>query len=304
MRWRLRDAKQSTETMRRLFLSAFFFALTFNVAVGQDLPVVSAEWLVAHRAEVQVVHVGSTIAPYLEARISGAQHLPFSAVAVSRDGFINILPVQETARAAYQAAGISASRRVVLYGEMNGLAASRAFFALEAFGHPSVSVLDGGLAAWRDAGGSVESGEAPTPEPGDFQPVLRPDLLVDAEYVEEVRGSPQVFLLDARPAAQFSGAEPGDPSIQRPGHIPGAVNLFWQDAVQENGRLRSRENLVAWYAEAGFLPEKRVVAYCRTGVMGSHAYWVGRTLGLSPVLYDPSFTHWSNQTTYPVQTIP
>lgn len=293
-----------TKPMIRFFLSLFLLALSVRGVVGQDLPVVSAEWLLAHRAEVQVIHVGPTNAPFLEARIPGTQHLPFSAVAVSRDGYVNILPVQETARVAYQAAGISASRRVVLYGEMNGLAASRAFFALEAFGHPSVSVLDGGFQAWRDAGGAVESGEAPAPEPGDFEPVLRPDLLVDAEYVEEVRSSPTVFLLDARPAAQFSGAEPGDPSIQRPGHIPGAVNLFWQHAVQENGHLRSRDDLVAWYTEAGFSPEKRVVAYCRTGVMGSHAYWVGRTLGLSPVLYDPSYTHWSNQTSYPVQTIP
>lgn len=281
-----------------------FWALSAHVALGQDLPVVSAEWLQTHRDEVHVVHVGPNNTAFLEARIPGAVHLPFSAVAVNRDGYVNILPLPDVAQAAYQAAGIDAERRVVLYGEMNGLAAARAFFALEAFGHPSVSVLDGGLAAWRDAGGEVESGEAPTPTPGTFVPALRPGLVVDADFVEGARTSPEVFLLDARPAAQYSGAEPGDPSIQRPGHIPGAKNLFWQQAVQQDGRFRSREELLAWYQEAGFTPDQQVVAYCRTGVMGSHAYLVARWLGFSPVLYDASFTHWSNQTSYPVQTLP
>jgi len=288
--------------MHRFLL--IFFTLLAQTAVGQDRLVVSAEWLLSHRADVHIVHVGPTNAPYVEARIPGASHLPFHAVAVNRDGYVNILPLPEDARAAFQAAGLSAARPVVLYGEMNGLAAARAFFALEAFGHRDVSVLDGGFAAWRDAGGEVETGEAPSPPPGDFVPILRRELLVDADFVEQERVSPEVFLLDARPAAQFTGADPGDPSIERPGHIPGAANLFWQDALKEDGRFRSREDLLLWYERAGYSGDNLLIAYCRTGVMGSHAYLVARWLGFIPVLYDASYTNWSNQTTYPVQTIP
>lgn len=286
----------------RALLPLLLAALLAGCATVREAPeprtradlLVSAEWLADHLGEpdLAVLHVGPDSSAYLAGHVPGARFLPLSAVAEDRDDQLNLLPSEAALKEAFEMAGVSDGDHVVLYGDMNGLAAARAFFALDVHGHGRVSVLDGGLGAWRAAGGAV-SAEAPTARRGSFSPRLRADRVVDAAWVEARRGDPEVVLVDARPAAEHTGEMPGE-GIQRPGHIPGSVGLFWREDVREDGTLRAR------YAAAGVLPGREVVTYCRTGVQASYAYFVARLLGLSPRLYDGSFHDWSNNTDYPV----
>src|SRR5690606_29075003 len=110
-----------------------------------------------------------------------------------------------------------------------------------------------------------------------------------------------VAILDARPPAQFSGEEPGD-AVARPGHIPGARNVFWQTLVEstENPRLKDEAELRRIFEEAGVDPGDTVVAYCRTGGQASFLYAVAKHLGYDVRLYDGSFVDWS-RTEYPVE---
>ena len=266
-------------------------------------PLVSAAELAAGIDGAVVVHVARDRADYDAGHVPGARFLPFSAVAAERDGVPNVLPPVADVRAAFEAVGVSDGARVVLYGDLDGLAAARALYALDVVGHASAAVLDGGLAAWRRAGQGVST-DGPGPvEPGTL--TARPaDVTATASDVRALLGPAaegRAALVDARPADQYTGETPGG-GVTRPGHVPGAVSLFWKDDLRADGTLRPLDELRVRYAAAGVAPGEPVVAYCRTGVQAAHAYLVARLLGLRPRLYDGSFFEWSNRTDYPVRT--
>lgn len=264
--------------------------------VRSDL-LLSASELAEVLNDVTILHVGRDSTSYLQSHVPGAVFFPLSAVAVNRDSMLNVLPSVTEVEAAFEAAGVSDDRRVVLYGDMNGLAAARAFFALDVIGHQRKSLLDGGLAAWKAAGQPV-SREVPVRRRGNITPQLRPAIVLDSPTVNNRRIRERTLLIDARPRAQYTGENPGT-GIQRPGHIPQAVSLFWQEDLTEEGLLDPPDSLHARYAAAGVSPDRHLITYCRTGMQSSFTYFVLRYLGYDPVMYDGSYHDWSNNTRYP-----
>jgi len=197
-----------------------------------------------------VLHVGRDRTSYDAGHIPGARFLPLSAIVIERDGVPNELPPVDALDQAFEAVGVSDDSRVVVYGDLGGLAAARAFFTLDFLGRPP-AVLNGGLGAWRAAGRPVETA-APAARRGSFTPRPRPEMVVDAEWVRSHLRDTTVAFIDARPPEQYSGVEPGE-GVQRPGHIPGARNLFWQNTIVSpaNPVLRSPDVLRALYRLAG-----------------------------------------------------
>ena len=197
-----------------------------------------------------ILHVSRDRAGYDAGHVPGARFLALSSIVTERGGVPNELPSTEALDDAFEAVGVSDNSRVVVYGDLGGLAAARAFFTLDYLGRPP-AVLDGGLEAWRAAGQPVVTA-APAARRGSFTPRLHPELVVDAEWVRGHLRDSTVAFIDARPPEQFSGAEPGE-GVTRPGHIPGARNLFWQNTVASaaNPVLRSPEVLRALYRLAG-----------------------------------------------------
>jgi thiosulfate/3-mercaptopyruvate sulfurtransferase len=263
---------------------------------------VSADRLAAQRElpNVVVLHVARQRDHFEEGHIPGARFLPLSTFAVNRDGQLNLLPDAADLRRDLEEAGVGDGDRVVVYGDFEGLAAARAFFALDVHGI-DVAVLDGGLDAWQAAGHAVTIEETPPADRGSLTLDLDASQVLLADDVATRLDREETVLVDARPPAQHTGAEAGE-AVPRPGHIPGSVNLFWEDDLREDGTLRPVAELRARYAAAGVTPEREVVTYCRTGVQASHAYLVTRLIGLDPLIYDGSFHDWSNNTDYPVAT--
>lgn len=111
-------------------------------------------------------------------------------------------------------------------------------------------------------------------------------MIVDAAWVHARLDAPDIVLIDARPPAEFSGETPGE-GIGRPGHIPGARNVFWRTLVRsaDDSRLKDDEELRRIFADAGVGPGDTIVAYCRTGGQSSFLYAVARHLGYDVVLY-------------------
>jgi thiosulfate/3-mercaptopyruvate sulfurtransferase len=192
----------------------------------------------------------------------------------------------------FRAAGVGAGSHVVVYGAP--LLAARAFYTLEYLGHPRVALLDGGLPAWLASGGDVATGPPATPAPGDFRAAVDGHRLVDAEWVAARLDDPTITLVDARPLPQFTGEVGGD-GIPRPGHIPGARHLFWEDLLDgaEPPLLRDEATLRARFRNAGIPATGSIVAYCRTGIQASYLYFVARYLGYDVTMYDGSFSDWS-----------
>ncbi|HEX6135686.1 MAG TPA: rhodanese-like domain-containing protein [Longimicrobiales bacterium] len=226
-----------------------------------------------------------------------AVFVPFSTFSVERDGIPNEFPPADSLAALLEAAGVRGERFVIVG---DPIPAGRAYAAFDWLGlGDRAALLDGGPA-------TIQSLPAPTGAARDTAaPELdidvRGDMIVDAAWVHEHLDDPNVAILDARPPAEYSGETPGE-GIDRPGHIPGARNVFWQTLVEsaENPRLKDEATLRRVFEQAGVGPGTTVVAYCRTGGQASFLYTVARHLGYDVRLYDGSYIDWS-RTDYPVE---
>jgi thiosulfate/3-mercaptopyruvate sulfurtransferase len=177
--------------------------------------------------------------------------------------------------------------------------AARVYWTLKVAGHPAVSILDGGFAAWRAASYPVESGKRP-PSPKIFTARLDDSLLAPGSEVEVLEKSGSgATLLDARPVGYFAGKEKA-PSAKAYGHIPGALNLdsatFYDPA---SNRLRPKDQLAAIAAR---LPAGPVVTYCNTGHWAATDWFVLAVILDRPNvrLYDGSMAEWTADARRPV----
>lgn len=230
---------------------------------------------------------------YLAGHIPGAAFLDLDAdiTGVPGPGGRHPLPEAGALQASLRAAGVRAGKKVVVYDFGDGMAAARLWWTLRWAGHPAVSVLDGGLAAWEEAGQQLEPG-APSVEPGDLtvQPGGMPVL--DAEAAADAARTG--VLIDARAPVRYRGEqEPIDPVA---GHIPGAVNVPYAQLVDETGRLLPPQRLRA------VLPSGPVAgAYCGSGVTAAHTVLALEAAGLAPAsLYVGSWSDWVSDPSRPV----
>jgi len=197
--------------------------------------------------------------------------------------------------------GVRSSVPVVVYDGSDSMSAARCWWLLTYFGHPHVALLDGGLAAWIEAGGAIETGPADRPaRSGDFEPAPGRLPLLDAEGVAELARSG--VLLDARAGERYRGeVEPIDAVA---GHIPGAVSAPTTENLDASGRWRSPEELRRRFAAFGLQPaagaRRDVGAYCGSGVTAAHEVFALTLAGIDAGLYVGSWSEWSRDTSRPV----
>lgn len=202
------------------------------------------------------------------------------------------LPDPDTFGLAMRAAGVRADRPVVVYDDWAGHAAARAWWLLRHHGHPSVRLLDGAYAAWRDSGAPVETGPVEV-EPGDFEPAPGCSRLVEADQVPGV-----AVLVDARAPERYRGdVEPVDPVA---GHVPGAVNVPTSANLGPDGRFRPPAELAEVYAAVGAVPGADVAAYCGSGVTACHDVLAMAVAGVDAALYAGSWSGWITDATRPI----
>ncbi|MFD6701044.1 MULTISPECIES: sulfurtransferase [unclassified Microbacterium] len=208
------------------------------------------------------------------------------------------LPSDDALAEAARRWGIRQGQTVVVYDDSRSLPASRAWWALRRAGIADVRVLDGGLGAWRAAGGEIEQGEV-VPELGDVV-LSRPGTadVLDTDQVAEWGG----VLLDARAPERFRGeTEPIDPVA---GHIPGARNLPISELLTADGRFRSPAEIVAAFEAVGAGEEVPIAAYCGSGVTAAQLALAGALIGREVTVYPGSWSAWSNTPGRPVEVGP
>lgn len=271
---------------------------------GRDAPaMVSADesatidLFVDEPAAAQLVFVGGDTMGGPAER-AGAVFVPLSTFSVERDGIPNEFPPADSMTRLLEEAGVGGDEFVIV-GEP--IPAGRAYAAFDRLGlGDRTALLDGGPAAL--ASPSPNGGAPAGDDDGaELDVDVNEDMIVDAGWVHERLDDPAVAILDARPPAEYSGETPGE-GIDRPGHIPGARNLFWETLVEssDDPRLRDEAELRSLFEEAGVGPDDTIVSYCRTGGQASFLYTVARHLGYDVRLYDGSFVDWS-RTDYPVE---
>ncbi|MET8692199.1 sulfurtransferase [Streptomyces bauhiniae] len=244
-------------------------------------------------------------APAFDARAAyAAGHLP-GAVFVDLDRELaappgprgrHPLPDLAEFGAAMRRAGVSAGTPVVVYDGGQGWAAARAWWLLQATGHPNVRVLDGGLTAWE----GPLSAEVPTPAQGDFAPLPEATGVLDADSAAELAGSG--VLLDARAGERYRGEV--EPIDRVGGHIPGALSAPTMENVGPDGRFLPAADLRDRFKALGVSGDAPVGVYCGSGVSAAHEALALAIAGIPAALYVGSWSEWSDDPSRPVAVGP
>ncbi len=232
-------------------------------------------------------------------RAYAAGHLPgafflhcdrdLSGPATGRNGR-HPLPDPAVLAARLGACGVGPGTQVVAYDDAQGMIAGRLWWLLRWLGHTPVAVLDGGLGAWQEAGGALST-EPPQAAAAAFA-VAPGAATVDAVTVQARIGKPGTLLVDARSPDRFRGEnETIDPVG---GHIPGAVNRFFRDNLQADGRFKPAAALrQEWAARLAEVPASQVVHQCGSGVSACHNLLAMEIAGFSGSrLYPGSWSEW------------
>lgn len=202
--------------------------------------------------------------------------------------------------------GIANDDTVILYGGNNNWFAAYAYWYFKLYGHQDVKLLDGGRKKWELDARPLSSDAVI--RPGTSYTANDPDNTIRAFRDEVIAAIGVTNLVDVRSPDEFSGkilapAHLPQEQSQRPGHIPGAINVPWSKAANEDGTFKSDENLAKLYAEAGLDGGKETIAYCRIGERSSHTWFVlQELLGHTNVKnYDGSWTEYGSLVGAPIE---
>jgi thiosulfate/3-mercaptopyruvate sulfurtransferase len=205
------------------------------------------------------------------------------------------MPSPEQFAAAMEALGVSDDSRVVLYDASGSVWAARVWWMLRWIGFDRAALLDGGLNAWT-AGGRALSTEPADRPAGQLTVRLRPQLIADRDEVLASIGDESVTLIDSLPPAHYRGEMT---MYERPGHIPGAVNIPVFSAIDEAGHYRSLDELATLFEGDR---DGRAITYCGGGIAASSNAFVMTRLGFTDVaVYAASLQEWTADPDNPMQ---
>jgi thiosulfate/3-mercaptopyruvate sulfurtransferase len=239
-------------------------------------------------------------ADYERAHIPGAAFLDqMGALSDPRSGLGFTLPDAQTLEAALREAGISNVHRIVIYSAGHLMWATRAWWLLHYAGHDRVSVLNGGLDAWRAAGGKVVSGPHDYPR-GSMSVNPRRHRFAGQKEVLDAIGVPGICTVNALAPDVYSGT--AAMSYGRKGHITGSINLHY-DELLDGGRFRSAAALDSALGQRGLLGADRVIAYCGGGISATIDAFACLLVGKEEVaVYDGSMSEWVRDAALPMTT--
>jgi thiosulfate/3-mercaptopyruvate sulfurtransferase len=279
-------------------------------ATGYAKPdvLVDTEWVAQHRNDpkVKLIEVDVDTSAYRQGHIPGA--LGWNWSTQLEDQVRRDIPDQATWEKLLSDSGISADDTLIFYGDNHNWFAAFAYWIAKMYGHESVRLMNGGRKKWE-----LEKREMTTDEPKATPTQykskgLSQELRALQPEVAKALGQGNIALVDVRSPAEFTGevlAPPGlQETAQRGGHVPGAKNIPWMQAVNESdGTFKSADELKERYQREGITPDKEVIAYCRIGERSSHTWFaLHELLGFPKVKnYDGSWTEWGSMVGTPIE---
>ncbi len=268
---------------------------------------VSTEWVAQHAKDptVRVVEVDVDTKAYDEGHVPGA--IAWAWTSQLCDTLRRDILSQQQLEALLSSSGIGNDTTVVIYGDNNNWFAAWALWQLKIYGHRDVRLMNGGRKKWLAEGRDLST-EVPQPKATIYK-AAPADLSLRAflPQVQQALSTRSAAMVDVRSPQEFTGeilAPPGLPeTCQRGGHIPGARNIPWGKACNDDGTFKSYDELKQIYGAEGISGSQPVIAYCRIGERSSHTWFVLKyLLGIDGVTnYDGSWTEWGNLVGAPVE---
>jgi thiosulfate/3-mercaptopyruvate sulfurtransferase len=205
-------------------------------------------------------------------------------------------------------AGVTNDMTLVLYGDFNNWFAAFAYWIMKYYGVDKIVLMNGGRKKWIAEDHQVTKQIPSYPRTSFKAREPNEQIRTYLDYVRKTLKQSGEVLVDVRSPAEFTGeitAPPEYPNehAQRGGHIPGAVNIPWSQAVREDGSFRPMEELRRLYESKGITPDKEVITYCRIGERSSFTWFVLKYLLGYPNVknYDGSWTEWGNMIRNPIE---
>ncbi len=293
--------------MKNLLAGLVLLASTSLVTAADML--VPPAWLLAHQKDTHLVllHVGAT-ADFEKEHIAGAIPVNPQDLAIPRtEGalILQLLPPDQL-RSTLEGYGIGDGSRVVVYFAKDWVSpTTRVYFSLDAAGlGEKTSVLDGGMPAWKAAGGAVvdsahDPASAMQRTRGTITAKPHPELVAELDFVKANLKTPGVAIVDSRNTKYFDGTDAG--AMPRAGHIPGAKSLPFDTLVTDDNVMKSPAETAEVMKAAGIKPGDTVVSYCHIGQQATVMYFAARRLGYKALLYDGSWDEWSRKPDLPIE---
>jgi thiosulfate/3-mercaptopyruvate sulfurtransferase len=283
-------------------------AVGLSAAASADTDaLVTAEWVQdnLNNDNVRIFEVSVDTGVYERGHIPGAVHLDWHTELV--DPVRRDIATREAFQETLRNAGVTDDTTIVLYGDNNNWFAAWGAWVFDVYGlGDQVKLLDGGRKLWEARGLPLDTAEpqyaASAIEIGERDTSLRARL---SDVLDAAEGRADTALIDIRSGDEYSGkifAPEGVKELSvRAGHVPGAVNVPWGQAVNEDGTFKSPEELTALYAGVGVDGSKPIITYCRIGERSSHTWFaLSRILGYDVKNYDGSWTEYGNTVGVPV----
>lgn len=276
--------------------------------------IVSKQWLLARMYEPDLVIVDCRFdltnteagrAAYQESHIPGAVYLDLEqdlSAPLSEHGGRHPLPDPQELASKLSKAGIRNESRVVAYDDQGGMYAARLWWLLGWLGHKNVAIMSEGFSAWSDGGYPVTA-STPVVVPATFVPNVQNNWVADVHKVQQAIGNDKALLVDSRDFSRYKGDE--EPLDKKAGHIPGAINRFWKQLLDQNGMWKKEPELREQLAPVTkALDEGReVMVYCGSGVSATPNVLALHLLGYPQVkLYAGSWSDWVSYDENPVAT--
>jgi thiosulfate/3-mercaptopyruvate sulfurtransferase len=265
---------------------------------------VSTQWVADHLNDpnVRLFEVDVDTSAYGTGHIGGAVGINWTTQLgdpIRRD-----IPSREAWEKLLSASGVSNDTRLIFYGDNNNWFAAFAYWVSKIYGHQNAALMNGGRKKWELESRPLTT-DAPSVSRASYS-AGQPDLTLRAFLRDVLERPGNVALVDVRSPAEFNGeviAPPGmTETAQRAGHVPGAANIPWAQAANEDGTFKSPEELRQLYGNKGIGGDKDVIAYCRIGERSSHTWFVLKELlGFRNVKnYDGSWTEYGSVVGVPI----
>lgn len=265
---------------------------------------VETDWLAGHLDAPDIVILDASVhlpgsgrdgaREFSEGHIPGALFFDIEEISDTATSLPHMLPPPEKFSSRLRKMGIGDGTRVVAYDKTNMSGAARAWWMFRVMGVSEVAVLNGGFGKWQAEGRRVETGEPRRRTERHFTARMNSGLVRDLGDVKRLLGTGATQIVDARAAGRFAGTAPEPRQVPRLGHIPGSKNVPFTELLNQDGTLRSPDEVKAIFASHGVDSVRPVVASCGSGVTACVIALALATAGNeAAAVYDGSWAEWS-----------